>query len=558
MSQSMLSSYVAAVQSRVSDIVSDPRFHPSQRELLNARLDRMRGFSGGAGFAEPLGLLYLVVRAAGREPDEQVVEVSAFCFLYLAALDLFDDVQDDDLAGTPHEHAGSALAVNDALTFFVLAVSCLRRAAELEGDRSIAERYFRLFERISLAAVTGQHRDLLALAGPRTPAEVLSLHADKTSSVGLLVECGALLARCDEAKLAGYRRIGERLAPLVQIVDDLRDIYGKPTSPDLASGKLTYPVACLRESAAPATLERFRSLVAELPGSMDALRDLFHESGAVERCARTLDELRCDIHREVLALGTPGPAHRTFLGVIDLLVSTVYEPEPVPESAGLFRPRGGFHDAVRAELAAFLSRMAPFDPPEAPALEPWAEPQYLYESRRRVIYYPDLDGMREEILPFQAALLGIDDLDAAEAVMKAQLPSVLAHEFFHFWRHHAGRLSEDSWHEEFAANRLAVSYSARFCPDVLEQALRLRERVSAQLGHLFDETGERILARCHEPSSGPVGYEVDLPAMAVVQLELVSRLAAAPADLASDVARLLGANAPNVAPSVAPNVELCA
>ena len=118
---------------------------------------------------------------------------------------------------------------------------------------------------------------------------------------------------------------------------------------------------------------------------------------------------------------------------------------------------------------------------------------------------------------------------------------MLAHEFFHYWRDHAGRLTDDSWHEEFAANRLAVSYSKAFCPQVLDEALALRDRVNGHLGHLFTEPCEKILARCHEASPGRTGYEIDLPSMAVVQLELIHRLATSPADLASDLEQLLGA-----------------
>lgn len=512
--------------------------HPSQRALLRATTDRLEAALHRHPEANPLSLAAIIAAAWGRPLDRQASEVGAFCLCYLASLDLFDDVQDDDLAGKPHQEAGPPLAINTALTLLFLALQALRRAMELEREPTLRLEYLRLFNRVSLSAAAGQHLDLLGEAGAFSPDEVLDMQRGKTSSVALIAECGALLARRDEEDRARYRRVGERLALIVQIVDDLRDIFGKEVSPDLLTSKITYPIACFLEEASPAELARFRELVSELPGSMRRIRQLLYDAGVVERCAMTLERLREELHGTIVQTGNPSAHHRLLLTVVDGLVGTVYEPDPIAVSAHLWRPRGGWHDRVRSEFDAFIACATPLGLPTPPRLAPWHLPHYLYEPSGRTIYYPDLEELSAEILPFQGALLGTGDLDAVKQIMSEQLPVVLAHEMFHFWRSAAGRLTSDSWHEEYVANRLAVGYAQEHCPAALASALELARRVSVRFPLALDDRARAVLLRCAEYVEDG-GYGMDMLQTATVQLEMVTRLAAARPVFAADCEQLL-------------------
>src|SRR5688572_431541 len=243
-----LASFLERVQMRVDRAICVPHFHSEQRALLAATVRQYRPYTEKNPLDDPIALLYLITQAWGRRLDAQVERVAAFCSLYLLAADLLDDVQDEDLAGKPHAAAGAAVASNNAVALLCLALRELHESLEHESCEPQRHQFLELFGRISLLCVSGQHRDLTQ-AGARTRAEVLELQMAKTASVSLVVECGALLARCDASASAAYRELGRRLAGVVQVRDDLRDVFGKSDSPDLRGSKLTYPLACFLETA---------------------------------------------------------------------------------------------------------------------------------------------------------------------------------------------------------------------------------------------------------------------------------------------------------------------
>ena len=520
-----LRAYLAAVARRVDAAVDHNGLHPQQRELLHATVQRPRARSLAEPLGDPLSLTYLIAQAGGRRMDSQAEQVGAFCLLYVLALDLLDDVQDDDLAGTPHADAGAAIAINSAVTLLFLAIDQLHAALAQETGEASRLAYVELLHRVAMLASVGQHRDLLGSAGALTPEDVLENQLAKTSSVSLLAECGALLAGCDEATCERYRTIGERMAMFIQVRDDLRDIYGKEASPDLLTGKVTYPIACFLQEADETGRAELDALVVRLPHSMRDIRDLLYRSGAVAHCAATLDRLREDIHLQVAAVDNRAASLRTLLDVVDGLAETVYEPPPIQATRTLWHPRGPWHERVRAELERFAGRVAHFGLPEPPTLRPWHLPQWMYVPDKRTIFYPDIEGLAGEILPFQAMLLGESDLDEVAHILEEQLPTVLAHEMFHFWRDACGRLTHDHWHEEWAANRLAVAYGAVHEPAALASSQLLAKRVLGTLSERLDEQVEGVLRRCHHPDAAARGYGMDIVSVAVTTLEMLRRLA---------------------------------
>jgi geranylgeranyl pyrophosphate synthase len=489
---------------------------------------------------EPLAVIYLIARAWGREIDEQVERIGAFSSLYLLAADLIDDVQDGDLEGKPHALAGPAVALNNGVALLFLALRELRHAIELETDEDRARAYLRLLNRVSLAAVAGQHRDLTGEQGARSPAEVLEMQEVKTSSFSLITECGGLLAGCGPEDLERYRRIGENLAMLIQVRDDLRDIYGKRTSPDLVNAKITYPVACFLETADPTRLARFEMLQKNLPGTMPKIRELLYDSKAVERSADAIQLCREAVHRDVAATGNRSAFHRTLLDLVDRVAGSVYEPPPVEETKSSWQPPGRWHERVRESLEAFYEHMHPFGVPASPALRPWHLPQWLYDKDKKTIFYPDIEGLAEEILPFQAELLGMDDREQVEALMYTQVPVVLAHELFHYFRDASGRLTGDHWHEEWAANRLAVAYALRFVPHVVDTTYQLAETVMTRHEHRVDALVNQILDNCTEPHPDPRGYGMDVKAIAVTTAEMFRRTILEKPELTESMTELLG------------------
>jgi geranylgeranyl pyrophosphate synthase len=495
---------------------------------------------------DPLAVFYLIARAHRDELDEQAVELATFCQFYLLALDLLDDVQDDDLSGKPHGSVGTAMAVNDALTLLFLGLSSLERCMRLEKSPQRRMQYLKIVNRVALTTGRGQHLDLLGAQGASTPREVLAMQREKTASLTLICECAALYSGLTDEERERYRSLGENLSLLVQVLDDVRDVYGKRRSPDLETGKISYPLACFLERASAAERRRFDALKLALPDSLREIRGLFYGTGALREVAKAMDGFRRAIHHEVAAIGQEAASLRVLLSVIDQLVEAVYAPKPVAETAALRAPSFGFHAHVQRLARELGQRLAALGAPPAPPLVPWHLPQWMYDKDRQVIFYPDIEGLPEETLPFQAGLLGEPDLERVRQLVWRQAPAVMAHELFHHYRHRVGALSSDMWHEELVANRLAIAYCARYEPAAVAGGVEIAELVLARPEQALSPAAQQVLDALLDPARAlreNSGYGLDLQQTALVQLAMIKSLAQQPQQLEQEVERWLGAAA---------------
>ncbi|HYP88458.1 MAG TPA: polyprenyl synthetase family protein, partial [Polyangiaceae bacterium] len=485
--------FLGAVEARVDHAIFSGNFDTTQRQQLLAAASQYRPRTRRNPLGDPLAVFYLIARAHRDELDEQALELGSFCQFYLLALDLLDDVQDDDLSGKPHARCGAGMAVNDALTLLFLGLSALERCMRLEKSPQRRMLYLKIVNRVALTTGRGQHLDLLGAQGARTPEEVLAMQRQKTASLTLICECAALYAGVSDEEREHYRTLGENLSLLVQVLDDVRDFYGKPRSPDLETGKMSYPLACFFESAAPSERERFEVLRRALPDSLRDIRRLLYDAGTLRHVARSLDGFRRAIHHGIAELGEDAATHRVLLLAIDQLVEALYKPKPVTETEALREPRFGWHAHVRRLASELETRLRPLGAPKTPPLVPWHQPQWMYDKARGVIFYPDIEGLPEETLPFQAALLGESDLEKVAQLMWRQAPAVMAHELFHHYRDSVGQLGSDMWHEELVANTLAIAYSARYEPAALAGGVELARRVLSRPDQRLSEQAERVL-----------------------------------------------------------------
>jgi geranylgeranyl pyrophosphate synthase len=516
-------------------------FDVRQRELLQQTAARYRPRSRRNPLGDPLAIFYLVARAHRDELDAQGLELAGFCQFYLLALDLLDDVQDEDLAGKPHQRVGAAMAINDGLTLLFLGLSSLERCMRLERSPSRRMQYLKLVNRVALSTGRGQHLDLLGAEGARTPREVLQMQREKTASLTLICECAALYGGLTDDEREHYRVVGENLSLLVQVLDDVRDVYGKSRSPDLETGKLTYPLSCFLERADPLDRARFAELKSKLPASLREIRGLLYRTGALQEVAASMDRFRRAIHVEVAALEHEAGQLRLLLSIIDQLVEGVYTPQPVAETASLRLPRHGFCGHVQRLARDFSARLAPFGAPPPPPLLPWHLPHWMYDKARGVIFHPDIEGLPDETLPFQSALLGERDLDLVARLVWQQAPAVVAHELFHHYRDHVGKLGEDMWHEELVANTLAMAYTSRYEPAAVRGGLQLAERVLSRPEHALTPEARRTLDALLSPGrpEQAAGYGLDMHQTALVQLAMIRALAEKELDLEVEIRRWL-------------------
>jgi geranylgeranyl pyrophosphate synthase len=537
--------FLLLTERRVDEAIESGRFDVRQKQLLLESAAQYRPRSRKNPLGDPLAIFYLIARAHRDELDEQAVELAAFCQCYLLALDLLDDVQDDDLAGKPHGAVGTAMAVNDALTLLFLGLSSLERCMRLEKSPQRRMQYLKIVNRVALTTGRGQHLDLLGAQGARTPREVLAMQREKTASLTLICECAALYSGLTDEEREHYRVLGENLSLLVQVLDDVRDVYGKQRSPDLETGKVSYPLACFLERASDAERQRFEALKHALPRSLREIRGLFYGTGTLREVALAMDGFRRAIHHEVATLGQEAASLRVLLSVIDQLVEAVYKPKPVAETAALRAPSFGFHGYVQRLARELQQRLAALGAP--PPLVPWHLPQWMYDKSRRVIFYPDIEGLPEETLPFQAALLGEPDLERVRQLIWRQAPAVMAHELFHHYRDQVGALSSDMWHEELVANTLAIAYCTRYEPAAVAGGVEIAERVLARPEQALSPAARQVLDGLLDPARPAHengGYGLDLQQTALVQLAMIRELARQPAELEQAIQRYL-ARAPS-------------
>ena len=538
-----LKSFIESVYQRVEIAIKNPQFDLSQQQLLRATLNTCYQKALHNPQGDVLAIFYLIVKAWRDEFGEQAEQLGVFCLLYILALDLFDDVQDEDLAGKSHEQAGAAIAINNALTLFVLSLKALHEAIQLEPDKAYCFEYLNLFHRVALLASSGQHKDLMGAAGALSPDSVLAMQQAKTSSLSLVAECAALFARCGEENIQRYRCLSEQMCQLLQVVDDTRDIFGKRFSPDLATKKITYPLACFLDLASVDQKAQYEKLVANLPGSLKGIRALLYSSGAIKRCAETIERLRLSIHDQLAATGNTCAAHRTLLHIVDTLAGSLYVTPAIESSRSIVQPEGLWHQQVRELALEFTTNLKAFNPPSIPSLLPWHLPQWMYDPKRQVIYYPDLEGQPEEVVPLQAALMQTDDLETVRSQLVAQAPVIMAHEFFHYWRDFSGNLTGDSWFEEWAANRLAIAYVKIYYPHLIAETLALANQVLELYPSPMSQRAQQILETFFVPGytarENSTSYEVDLTEIALIQLAMCQRLYAEESSLEQVVCQFL-------------------
>jgi geranylgeranyl pyrophosphate synthase len=538
-----LSQFIDQVREECLTALWSNRFCDDQKALLQATMEQLFNASAPSDWGQPLGLYYAIYRICGEQQDEVAQHLAQFAAFYIASADLFDDVQDEDLEGKPHERAGTAIATNSALTLLTLALDALGKASELESRMDRRLRYLRLFNRVSLIAVAAQHQDLLGCAGACTRSEVEHMHRGKTSSIALVSECAALAGGADVKTAEIFYQIGEELAAAVQVIDDVRDLVANEQSVDLKTGKWTYPLACFAETATAEERECVEGLLAGEPIDQDALTTLLEQSGAFDACASAVESHRSRIATLLDEAGASGP-HRRLLGeIVDHLASTLYDPPTQSCASEDEASRGrasqcGQSADIWSVARAFKNALQTYGFGPLPEMRLWHLPMYLYAPERAQIFISDLEGIPEEIIPFHREMLGLSAEETALWMARCA-PFLLSHELVHAWRDQLGVLSEHAWHEEYIANRVALSYVQEFHPESARAVVHVsRLMLARQHDQATAPSRRSLLKQAARP--GPVrDYNCTPQDAALLHAEMICEFSQDPKDLAHWLARWL-------------------
>lgn len=147
---------------------------------------------------------------------------------FICALDLLDDVEDDDQTIILHK-LGTARALNISTLLLGLAQHAI---VSLSSEHSFSSFALRMLEALSqtiLTATAGQHRDLLAehrSAHTMTQEECVEIAADKAGAL-MRLACllGALCAKADEQTCELVSELGRLSGIAYQLDNDSHDLY---------------------------------------------------------------------------------------------------------------------------------------------------------------------------------------------------------------------------------------------------------------------------------------------------------------------------------------------
>lgn len=171
--------------------------------------------------------------------SNSIFQAAASVELMMLALDIIDDLQDQDQPTIPWNQLDQALSLNIAIGFLSLSVSLLAQASFEPTRKTQAVRY--LSAQV-LKAVNGQYADLLN----RVYSEADYLEIVKQKS-GSLVACACLVgtALASESHLDSVAQYGEMIGVAAQIKNDIEDICRWDEKNDLIHKKKTLPALYL-------------------------------------------------------------------------------------------------------------------------------------------------------------------------------------------------------------------------------------------------------------------------------------------------------------------------
>jgi geranylgeranyl pyrophosphate synthase len=321
-----LSAFLAAVEARAAQLLDEAPLDAEQRSMLLPELGSSR--SRGKPLKNRLVPFYLLRRLLGGRLDTISVEMAAGFLLVQRFASLVDKVEDDDLGGALSQY-GSAVVLNGSLVLFVLGLDVLSGIDAGQGAAGMRALRESLRSHL-LRMARGQHRELRCRFQLRGHEEVLETASDKAAEFSLMMDFAARTAgdgRADSAVLECSRAIGQDLACMVQIANDLGDLFGAAPSDDLRTGTWNIPLTLflhrLSADERASWLERLRA-----PTTVErrALQEALQANGALRELAELSEQARRRIHTRIAGLAVDQAYAAFFLAWLDDLAALFYRP----------------------------------------------------------------------------------------------------------------------------------------------------------------------------------------------------------------------------------------
>lgn len=225
--------------------------------------------------------------------------------LYALALDIFDDVQDQDNEEMPWRQVPDAQAINLAICLLMLCEEVISAIPDNRLYREVAS----ALHQTGIRASNGQFREFMYDDFQDIAFEQYFQMAEQKS--GSLTACackiGAILGEADETVVQAMEQFGLNLGILNQIMNDLKDFLDFPKKKDFINNKKTLPHVYLSNTLQGEAAERFKELTQghnERENKIEEhekelIRQLAVEEGVAPYCT-VMYEIYCQKAREIL------------------------------------------------------------------------------------------------------------------------------------------------------------------------------------------------------------------------------------------------------------------
>jgi geranylgeranyl diphosphate synthase type I len=186
--------------------------------------------------------IVLAAGAAANGDPAVAAHIATGVELFMASLDLLDEVEDDDFSPTV-EAVGIPQALNVATALLLLGQQALL-ALPVRDDLLAPASFVQVLTSAGLTATRGQHRDLaLEGASAATTDDALAIARLKAGALGgAACRLGAMSGTADASLLDLYARWGAHYGTAVQLANDLHDALDGERKTDLERRKSTLPL----------------------------------------------------------------------------------------------------------------------------------------------------------------------------------------------------------------------------------------------------------------------------------------------------------------------------
>ena len=200
-----------------------------------------RGLALEGARDRPWPLLPLIVCEAISGRYEHAIPAAAALQLFMAAGDVFDDIEDADSARSLSARYGPAIATNVATALLILAEKAIARLKTTGIPDETITRVIELVNSYYLTACIGQHLDI-SLVKERSVSDEIYLDIIGLKSASQ-IECachvGALLATNNNNLIDNFKKFGYNLGMAAQITNDIQGVI---KGNDILTRKITLPL----------------------------------------------------------------------------------------------------------------------------------------------------------------------------------------------------------------------------------------------------------------------------------------------------------------------------